>query len=209
MNSSNTAASISFLRIRTCSRRSRWTRLRLISIRSCSQLRTSRSSMCMNSALMYWQYVSRIRSQHFAHGRGVGPGDAGGGHRAVEVALLDSQTLEFEFFRQHRRIAERVDVREQVAANPVVADHVVDAALEFDVRRQGRRSGPGASGCRFRRRWGRRRARRCGCRDGRRRRCRPVAAEQGRRLERRRQGAVAEFPGRGQGVEVPSPLLVE
>ena len=144
----------------------------------------------------------------FAHRRRVGAGDAGGGHGAVEVAFLDAQALEFQFLREHRWIAERVDVREEMATDPVVADHVVDPALEFDVARQGGSRSSGGFGCpgRLGRCRGSGRGRR---RGGDRRRGRPVAAEQRRRLERRLQGSIVEFPGRGQGVEVVPPLLVE
>ena len=144
----------------------------------------------------------------FAHRRRVGAGDAGGGHGAVEVAFLDAQALEFQFLREHRWIAERVDVREEMATDPIVADHVVDPALEFDVARQGRRRGSGGFGCPGR--LGRCRGSGRGRRRGGDRRCgRPVAAEQRRRLERRLHGSIVEFPGRGQGVEVVPPLLVE
>ena len=148
--------------------------------------------------------------EHFAHRRRVGAGDAGGRHRAVQVAIADAQALEFEFLGQHGRVAERVDVGVKVAADPVVADHVVDPALQFDVSGQG--------GCRDRRRRGRRRGRRCRPRLGRRgsrrrRRSRThrlaVAAEQRRGLKLGPDRAVVQFAAGGQGVEVPTPGRLE
>ena len=143
--------------------------------------------------------------EQFAHRRRVGAGDAGGGHRTVQVALADPQTLELEFLRQHGRIAERVDVGVEVAADPVVADHVVDPALQFDVSGQG--------GCRRRRR--RRRCRhRLGGRGSRGRdrsgtRRFTVAAEQRRGSELRPDRAVLQLAAGGQGIEVPPPGRVE
>ena len=146
--------------------------------------------------------------EQLAYRRRVGARDAGGRHRAVQVALADPQALEFEFLGQHGRIAERVDVGIQVAADPVVADHVVDPALQLDVS--------GQDGCRARRR--RRRRRRCGPRfGGRGSRGRrrggthrlAVAAEQRGGSKLRADRAVAQLAAGGQGVEVPAPGRVE